>query len=285
MLKRIDNYLEKGNTKVLLSAALGTTLLLGFVDYFIGPELSFSVFYTGPIVLTAWYAGKRYGLIIAIVSSLVWMTADIMVSEPYSNTFIPIWNTLVRLSFFMIILGLLLTVKNKLILEASLADTDPLTDISNRRFFMEQLEREISRLTRYPEPFTIAYIDLDNFKYINDSLGHDVGDELLVVVANSLVANIRASDMTARLGGDEFALLFPVLEYELVLPVLKTIQDKLLAEMAEKNWPVTFSIGAITFNEIYENTRDTVKAVDNIMYDVKKSGKNNIRHILWSSSN
>ena len=176
---------------------------------------------------------------------------------------------------------MLLIVRDKLALEESLADTDPLTGLSNRRFFLEQLEREYTRIRRYPECITVVYIDLDNFKYVNDTLGHDTGDELLSSVARTLSESIRESDLAFRLGGDEFAVLFPALEEIQALPVLDKVQAELLNAMQEQQWPVTFSIGAVTFTSLMDSSRDMIKLVDDIMYEVKKSSKNNIRHVVW----
>jgi len=263
-----------------LIIALICTIILGFVDYSIGPELSFSVFYIIPIMVSTWYAGKDIGVMIAIISAFVWFVADLTSGFQYSSNFIPIWNSLVRLSFFLIIMWLLYLVKQKLVLEETLADTDHLTNLANRRFFYEQLDREHARLSRYPGPITIAYLDLDNFKMVNDSMGHDTGDHLLQIVADSLCQNIRASDCAARLGGDEFAILFPQLETQSTIPLLKKLQSELLAEMENNNWPVTVSIGAITFDSMSQASVDMINKVDALMYDVKKSGKNNIRHTI-----
>ncbi|MCW8928784.1 MAG: GGDEF domain-containing protein [Gammaproteobacteria bacterium] len=281
MLKTFDAYFESMNQSLLLLIMIAATVLLGFVDYSTGPELSFSVFYTGPIMLTVWYGRGKKGLIIVFLSALIWMIVDIIVTQTYSNPLIPIWNTLARLGFFLIILNLLLAVKNKLILEESLADTDPLTGLANRRYLMEQLEIEYSRVNRYPEPFTIAYLDLDNFKYVNDTLGHDIGDILLETVASYLKENTRSMDTPARLGGDEFAILLPYLGDKSAIPLLNEMHKKLLELMKDNDWPVTFSIGAITYNKTMPTTRDMIKAVDDLMYEVKKSGKNNIRHRVW----
>jgi len=281
MLKYINNYLESLGAVHCCLITLAGSLFLGILDYLIGPELSFSVFYTGPIMLAGWYGGRRVGTSLVFLSAGIWLCADAAAGGVYSSWLIPLWNTLVRVAFFAIILWLLLVVREKLKLEESLADTDPLTGLANRRFFMEQLEREYARVQRYPESFTIAYFDLDNFKYVNDTLGHDAGDELLVAVSNTLSTSVRMVDFAARLGGDEFAVLFPKLEQDRALAVLKNLQSELLEGMQEKEWPVTFSIGAITFIHVTESSRDMVKKVDDLMYEVKKSGKNNIRHLVW----
>ena len=281
MFKYISNYLESLSERRRLSVMLATSLLLGFIDFIIGPELSFSVFYTVPIMLAAWYGNKLAGLTVAIVSAGIWLGADLIAGNDYSTLLIPFWNTLVRLAFFLIILWLLMIVREKLALEESLADTDPLTGMANRRFFLEQLDRECARVHRYPELITIAYFDLDNFKYVNDSMGHDVGDELLSNVAQVLSDSIRKSDFSARLGGDEFAVLFPVTGKEDASTLLRKLQNELLEAMQERDWPVTFSIGAVTFTTVMGSSRDMIKQVDDLMYKVKKSGKNNILQIVW----
>jgi len=281
VLQYLNNYFEGLNDRICLLLTLALSVLLGVLDYLIGPELSFSVFYTMPIMLAAWYGGKRVGFIVAVVSAAIWLSADLAAGSDYTAILIPLWNTMVRLAFFIIIMMLLLVVHEKLILEETLADTDPLTGLANRRFFQEQLEREYARINRYPEPLTIAYLDLDNFKYVNDSMGHDIGDELLIIVSQTLSSSIRNSDFAARLGGDEFAVMLPMLESESALPLLKKLQDELLSVMQVKNWPVTFSIGVVTYNTAMESSRDMIKKVDDLMYDVKKSGKNNICHIVW----
>jgi GGDEF domain-containing protein len=206
VLNIIHHFSKNFSTRKCLIATLAGSILIGILDYLIGPQLSFSIFYTIPIMLAAWYGRKLIGLFVAFISAGIWLSADLAAGSDYTIWLIPIWNTLVRLSFFLIIVSLLLIVREKLTIEESLADTDPLTGLANRRFFLEQLEHEHTRFFRYPESFTIAYIDLDNFKYVNDSLGHDVGDELLCSVAQILSINVRASDFVARLGGDEFAI-------------------------------------------------------------------------------
>jgi len=281
LLKYLNNYLDAMRQSDFFFLVLGLSFGLGVFDYLIGPELSFSVLYTMPVMLAVWYGGKSVGITVAVFSVGIWLGVDLAAGNDFSSFLIPILNTLVRLAFFLVILWLLLIIREKLKLEESLADTDPLTGLANRRFFQEQLEREYVRVHRYPEALTIAYLDLDNFKYVNDSMGHETGDELLIMVSQTLSSNIRSSDFSARLGGDEFAVMLPKLEYEAAIPLIKKLQNELLSVMQANNWPVTFSIGAVSYSEVMESSRDMIKQVDNLMYEVKKSGKNNIKHIVW----
>ena len=114
----------------------------------------------------------------------------------------------------MIFTLLLSSLKRALDRERELSGTDVLTGIRNARSFREVLGAEIERSKRFQRPFTVAYLDLDNFKTVNDCHGHEHGDELLRLVGNTILTGIRKTDTVARLGGDEFALLLPETEYE-----------------------------------------------------------------------
>lgn len=280
MLGSIHNYLGSVNNRLRLSVLLSGTFFLGIADYLTGPELSFSLFYTGPIMLAVWYGGHRHGVIVSFFSAAVWLVAEVAMGREYSHSLTLMWNTVVRLAFFVLVMELLLSVRDKVNTLASLASTDPLTGLVNRRYFLEQLERECARVKRYPEAFTIAYIDLDNFKYVNDTSGHLVGDELLQCVGDVLESKLRESDMAARLGGDEFAIFFPAMKEETSRQVIKKLHDNLLDAMNRNNWPVTFSVGVVTYLQPLDNIREMVKMADDLMYKVKKSGKNNIYYVV-----
>ncbi len=281
LLGRIDKRLASISVRSCLVYALIGCLLLGYIDFLSGPELSFSVFYAAPIMYAAWYGGKQVGLALAIISATMWLTADLAAGVHYSAAYVPVWNTLVRLAFYLIILTLLLIVRDDLEREKNIAATDHLTGLANRRFFQDQLERETARLRRYPQPLTLAYIDLDNFKQVNDAMGHDVGDALLKKTASVMLASVRGSDLVARLGGDEFALLFPLLDMQSARVVLEKLSKELLGIMQKNAWPVTFSVGAVTFSEVMTSSNDMIKLVDALMYEVKKCGKNAIKHAVW----
>lgn len=277
----INGWLVRLGKHQCLAIALVCTFLVALFDYLTGPEFSFSIFYVAPIMMAGWYSGKIPGVAITVLSSVLWLTADIASGHFYSEPWIPVWNALVRLLFFIIILSLISIIHDHLEQEEKLADTDGLTGLYNRRAFMEQIERERTRAQRYPGPFTLAYLDLDNFKCVNDSLGHHVGDTLLISVSGILSSITRTSDFAARLGGDEFAILFPELDKVSAENVLEKLQSTLLAEMSRNQWPVTFSVGAVTCIKVMESTHEMVQLADDLMYQVKKSGKNKILHIVW----
>lgn len=275
-LATLEKYSQPTYIPVLTGLCL--TGFIGAVDYLIGFELSFSVFYVLPIALVTWLTNQRLGLLLSLISAFVWFTADIATGHYYSHPLIPVWNTLIRLAFFVIITLLLSTIKKTAELEKQLARTDNLTGAVNSRFFYNLAQMEIDRFHRYQRPFTLAYIDLDNFKFVNDQYGHPVGDQALRKVVGSAKKHMRATDLIARLGGDEFVLLLPETNEESARVVISKIQTGLVDEMRLCNWPITFSIGVLTCNAAPNTIEELVKMADSLMYSVKHGGKNAIKY-------
>lgn len=281
MLKKIDNYLFNSPKWAILLGAVVFIIVLTMTNYYTRSEIALSILFIVPIFLVAWYVGPFSAIIISLVSALSWDSNDIYSGKVFSHYVIPYFNTLIRFNIFTIISLFLLEIRRQLNQVLFLADTDGLTGLANNRSFNENINIEATRNKRYKHPFTIVYMDLDNFKQVNDTNGHDAGDRLLRDVANTLKANLRNSDIIARIGGDEFAILLPETDYNGAEVVLNKFHTNLLLTMKLNRWPVTFSIGAITFQDALNDSKDMVKAVDNVMYNVKIGGKNNIIHEQW----
>ncbi len=157
--------------------------------------------------------------------------------------------------------------------EKSMSRIDFLTNIPNRRTFYEAVESEAHRSRRYRRPMTLAYIDIDNFKSVNDICGHAAGDDLLKLVATTIQSAIRRTDTVARLGGDEFVLLLPETSSEAAAIVVAKLQPLLQEEARRHSWPVSFSVGVVTFMTPLESVDHMIKRADELMYEVKRSGK------------
>jgi diguanylate cyclase (GGDEF)-like protein len=164
--------------------------------------------------------------------------------------------------------------------EKELARTDPLTGAVNSRQFQELIRIETERLHRYRHPFTLVYMDLDNFKYMNDRFGHAAGDRLLREIVNYSQENLRSTDAVARLGGDEFAYLLPETDQVAAQMVVRKIQSGLLKEMQKNKWPVTLSIGVLTCTESMDVVDQIISTADRLMYAVKRGGKNSVNYFV-----
>lgn len=258
-------------------AAISLTLLIGYLDYHTGIELRVFPLYFVPVGLVAWRAGRIPGFLLSLVAISVWELSNLLAGMHYRTPFIAYWNATVQwgsLVAFAILLGRLRSLMDQ---ARALSRVDALTGLSNSRAFFELLASETARARRYQYPLTVVYIDLDNFKLVNDSRGHQAGDEVLVLTARLLRSGCRASDSVARLGGDEFALLLPETQLEDARTLLTRLQQSIRSQMKERALPVTASVGAVTFEAIPTQTEDLVKRADALMYQVKSSGKDAFR--------
>ena len=269
--------LEKLGRLQAILLALVQISVLGVIDFYTGFELSFSVFYLIPVAFTAWYSEKNPALIVSLTSAVVWEFSNLLAGETYSYVLISIWNASTRLCFFLVVALLLTKLKDSYVHQKALAQTDFLTGAANARAFYKAVEMEISRSRRYDRIFTVCYLDADNFKQVNDTLGHNVGSDLLVRVVKILKQNLRSTDLVGRLGGDEFAVLLPETDKYEAKTVVEKIRAALGAGMRSERWAVTFSIGVATFTELPEKVDDVIKFADNLMYEVKRNSKNSAK--------
>ena len=278
---RLLTYLETFRKWWLTTIAVGIVFVLGVIDYITGFELSFSFFYLIPVTMTAWAVGRDAGLAFSVLSASTWLVSNILSGQSFSNGFIGVWNTLIRFGFYAVVTVLLAELRHALDEERLLANTDPLTGALNRRSFNEVAEKRmiISEVNRHP--YTMVYIDLDNFKTVNDILGHAVGDLVLKTVVDILQQHIRNTDFLARLGGDEFAVLLSDIDQKHAQSIVQRLQSALVEKMKINEWAITFSIGVLTVLSMPESVDQLVSMTDALMYDVKGKGKNAVQYSVY----
>jgi diguanylate cyclase (GGDEF)-like protein len=219
--------------------------------------------------------------LVSILSALVWLIAEASSQVQPTHPAIYFWNSLIRFGFFITVTFLLAALKKALEHERYLTRTDQMTCANSASFFYELLQMELDRFQRYGHPFTVAYLDLDNFKSVNDQFGHNTGDLVLQTVVKHTRNQLRRTDVVARMGGDEFVILLPETGSTTAESVISKVQQGLLKEMDKGDWPVTFSTGVITFSETPGSTNELIKMVDSLMYEVKKDGKNAVRYSVY----
>jgi diguanylate cyclase (GGDEF)-like protein len=270
--------LERLSKRWLTVIAIGFVIIVGFVDYFTGSELSISLFYLIPVTIATWAINRKAGLVFSVISAITWLITNLLNGQEFPNLFVGVWNTLIRFGFFAIVTILLAELHHALEEERLLANTDPLTGALNRRSFNEIAEKKMIVSEVNGRPYTMVYIDLDNFKAVNDQLGHAIGDLALKVVVDSIQAQIRSTDFLARLGGDEFALLLTEIDQEHARPIVERIQLSMLESMKSNQWDITFSIGVLTVLTMPESADKLVSLTDALMYEVKGKGKNAVQY-------
>ena len=261
---------------VVVFVSLATTFLVAIGDIVTGTEIAFSAFYLLPVVLAASGAGARIGLQVAVITALTWFAAELAV-QPGVPVLVHLWNLGVRFAVVALVLGLLNTLAASAIHERQLSRLDTLSGLANSRAFFEIADHERRNMARTSEPLTIAYIDIDNFKSINDSLGHSVGDAVIRATARTITESLRESDLIGRLGGDQFAVLLPRTSVDGAEAALAKMHDALNLEASHNGWAIGYSVGSVTFNQAPRSVDDMVRQSDELMYEVKRSGKNAIR--------
>ena len=272
-LKTFDLSIEEVTRPWILAIAVSGVLLVGGVDFITGYEVSMSLFYLGPVALAAWYAGRGSGIAIAVLSCATWYIAELGAGRQYSYAAIPVWNALVRFGFFLITSLLLTALRNALLGQRQLARTDGLTELYGRRAFEDRLRHDLALAQRRKGTLTLAYVDLDDFKAINDTRGHAEGDRVLRTIGQVLKSSVRQADTAARIGGDEFALVLPDTDAAGAQQVIAKLEDELRKALGAKTWRVTCSIGVVTILDPAISLEDAVEAADKLMYEVKRTRK------------
>ena len=227
--------------------------------------------------------GCRFGLpyllsaitISTIFFSIVALHEPFLKKHPYLSIGIGISQLFVPF-YFAILLKRLNETRDRL---EFLSEFDELTALLNRRKFDRQIRGEFQRLKRSPAPFSLALIDIDHFKAINDNLGHLAGDEVLRSVAQNIKNSCRSTDSVARYGGEEFAVLLPGLTDSESLALSERIRENIAHEVVcvdKESLHVTVSVGVTCWSDTFEKVEDWIMAADKSLYAAKSKGRNRV---------
>lgn len=257
-------------------------VLIGYFDYQTGAHISMMLFYAFPILLSAWYCGKAEGIVVAIAAACIWLFINLLHQSPGESDAVLSWNALTRFGIFLLIaytVSLQAQLRKALEREKLRADTDRLTGLFNKEAFRERMEEEMQRSRRYNHPLSLAFIDLDNFKQVNDTHGHARGDKLLQQFSKTIISATRKTDIAGRMGGDEFAVCFPETGEEQVRKAVEKLLMSLEIMTSQSGWQVTASIGVVTCNKVGETFDAILGKADKLMYVAKEKGKNTAEFI------
>lgn len=272
LLNSLDPRTWPARTRLLFGvlASLG----VGWVDYFTGNELHVYPLYFVPLAIGAWQRDTRPAVWLAVAASLTWTGVNFLSGLRYTHAWIWVFNTASQFAAFLAFAVLVSRLSLALVQERHLARTDPLTGLLNSRQFRDEVTEALERAQRTRAVFSLVFLDLDNFKWVNDNLGHKAGDEMLFDVAAALQRATRRTDRVARLGGDEFAVLLP----ETTLPQAQAQLQRLMAEL-QANFarmpgaPVTASYGVAVFADADVTVDAVLQRADELMYRAKRAGK------------
>ena len=243
-----------------------------------------SLLYLVPVAFAGWLGGIVPAVLVGSAAGLAWLAADIAWRESEVAIAISLWNAFTRFVIYIsegVLLAMVRRDREKLhkliASESALARTDVATDLPNARAFLEIIEVELVRARESGESVCAVYVDLDNFKLINDGFGHAAGDEVLQRVATALKSSIRGHDVAARLGGDEFAVLLRGVEPEIARRVSERIATRIRdigSSYATADLGAT--IGVAHFRTVPDTADTLLRAADRAMYAGKATSKGTV---------
>jgi diguanylate cyclase (GGDEF)-like protein len=260
------------------AAACAAVAVIGWLDYMTGPRWGFSLFYLMPILTVGWIHGRASAVVVATAAGAAWLSADIVW---YQDAVPSVWNGVTRLVMYTA-LGVMAAMLHEdrrqlraiIEHEREIARTDSLTGLMNSRAFYERLESEIARNRRRHSPIALMYVDVDNFKQVNDRHGHAQGDSLLAAIGAAIQSAVRKADSAARMGGDEFAILLVDIDRSgLEVVAARVIEAADNAVGTHREAGVGVSVGVALFAEPPGDADTLVQAGDEAMYQAKSGGK------------
>lgn len=275
VLKRLERLPRI--TVLLLGLAL--IAAIAWVDYVTGPKLLLNVFYLLPVMFVAWVtASTAYGLLAVLATFLVGPLDAYLDGLHLYTLSVATWNAGMRTAVFCIVLVLLAELRKLIARLQEQSLTDELTGVANRRAFLEDAAREIERSRRYRHELSLAYLDIDGFKAVNDRLGHAVGDRVLAALASLARATARSVDTVARIGGDEFVILLPETDARDALPLAERLREACSRAAGAGTARITCSVGLVTFVRPPNDVEELLTTADALMYEAKAAGGDRVRH-------
>ncbi len=266
---------------IVLILCAGIAIGVAMVDYLTNQQASIHIFYCVPISIVTWVLGLKYGVLVSAICTTSWIATDYAVNIDAAAWRPQYWDIFVLFVFYSVFAVLIARLRYSIDKEKRLSRTDALTGACNTRCFHELGERELERLRRYDHPFSLAYLDMDKFKLVNDTFGHMAGDMILQEVAATLMRNLRENDVVARLGGDEFVVLFPDTDEEAGGALMEKMLELVNEAIPDKYRGIpSISIGLVTFTRPPATLEDAIRAADLKMYEAKSSNRKAIAHAV-----
>ncbi len=238
-------------------------------------ELRLDILFVIPVLLVAWHDGMHWGIAFALATSLLRFSIGIDQLPPTTLVDYRVLNELAYLAVVGVAITGLSQLRHTHSQLEQLATQDPLTNVLNARAFSHELAQELSRNRRYGRPLALIYLDLDDFKSINDAHGHATGDAVLRLVADAMRSAVRQADVVGRLGGDEFAVLMPETDGDVAHAAATRLVTG-IRTVFRGTPSVTASIGVLAVSGTEAGTDELLRKADQAMYAAKRAGKDRV---------
>lgn len=271
----IDRLSRVGKAGTVVGTLL-LTLAVGVVDVWTGSDVRLLSLYLLAVAWCGWRLGRRGVLFAVLVTLSTWGVSQQLSGVQHWSAGVWVFN-LVSQSVALLSIGWLVAeLSRRLEAERATARIDPLSGLRNRRALAQDSELALAICHRHAHPVALAFIDLDDFKQVNDRLGHEGGDTVIQACARALTASCRATDLPARLGGDEFVILMP----ETTAPQAQALMERVRLAFAQAVAGLPASAG-MTVGVLAEaqatRTLDRLLAeADALMYEAKREGKGRV---------
>ena len=264
------------NPRLSFVLVVGETALITYFEFkAAGTYYSIDALYCLPIIQAAHIGAIRskrstdsyFTTSTALLIAIIWSTVEIAIVWPSFPLIAYVFNIFSRAVIFTVI-GRVVT---RLWKEREYAHKDELTKLGNRYEFFDRMETEMVRSERSGSPYSLLFIDIDNFKTLNDEQGHHVGDQALVALAEILTESTRRVDTVTRFGGDEFVILLPETEAQFCDVLVNRIKVSAKSDFEDHGWPISLSVGQVTEVGRKKSIDEILFDADSEMYVDKKS--------------
>jgi diguanylate cyclase (GGDEF)-like protein len=274
-ITKVDAHARRLPDPVLLVIGLALVAALAAFKVTEGRGVPIVDFFLIPVAAVGWLASSRsYGYVTALATAAV--SVAVSLDGTHARVGATVASGVARLILYLLVLAFLHAMRALQVEREREARTDQQTGAANARAFQALAVAEIERVRRYRQELSLAYLDIDDFKTINDRLGHAAGDHVLLALSHVMRSVVRSVDTVARLGGDEFVVLMPHTGAREARVLVERLRGELARLSTDDERPVPCSIGLVTFASPPASVRELIDAGDALMYAAKRQGKNRV---------
>jgi diguanylate cyclase (GGDEF)-like protein len=282
LLWRAILRLESQPHPVNLAIGLAFVAIITVADALTGSAAGFEELYLLPIVFVAWLTrSAASGVAIALLATALRLGTSLLYGSV--SPALAISGAVLHALLYVTVVMLLSLFRRDRDLHKTLSVTDALTGLANRRAFYVAAGTELERSRRYGHRLSLLYIDVDDFKRVNDVAGHHEGDRVLRSIAAVAQKSIRSIDVVARLGGDEFVVLLPETSSREAGRIAGRLRTDLDGAETFSGYAITCSVGVVTYQDLPQSVDDLLRGGDAAMYEAKSAGRERANAATGSS--